>query len=364
MKINQEYLKEFYQYLLQNGFTVTKAKSNFGIVSYNLNKIYAYKSDNHEDLKSGEASNYYHEKFYSENQFKEFIQNKFHRIHCIKHEHTELDFFIKFYKTTTKENRLELFKEIETILGYVWHKDFLKIIDSVSNNKKEIIANIHSFPVSVLKFQHVNLKNLHIFFMEHDFNEEELDNFYYKFFKSRKNQIKGPIYGPKFRDFLLEIYGRNEEKLKPYFEFSNYVKQEFHNIDLNFIELISNNVIATRINCRKASKLLCIPYYGEIQINSEISSFVHAIKDFMNFDQVTVEYFDKPKCINEVRCYTNTDFSKEELNNLIKEYLLFKKTEPNFETNKSNVEKWLMQRNLKLHLREQPITAKSKQIKI
>ncbi len=77
-----------------------------------------------------------------------------------------------------------------------------------------------------------------------------------------------------------------------------------------------------------------------------------------------IDSYDKQKSIVEVRCYTNTDFKQEELNSLIKEYLLFKKTEPELKTTTSNVGNWLTQRNLKMQLKPNESTHTTPKVKI
>jgi small-conductance mechanosensitive channel len=361
MEINREYLTDYYNYLTENGFSVTNSKKRG---TYSHTQVFAYKADNPKALNQGDAANYYHEKLYNENNFSSFIKDTFFRIFCIDNEEVPVDFFIKFYNKTTKEKKLELLKEIELVLGYSWSSYALKIIDNVSKTNKEIISTLNSFPISVLDVTKINLQELHKFLTKNDIKSEELDNFYIKFFKSRKNQFKDARTGPIVLKFLLEVYGRDETKLKPYFEFSNHVKTEFKSVDLDFTDMLAKNVITTRINCRKASQLLCIPGYNENKIESEISSFVYCLENLLRFEEIMIESYDKQKSIIEVRCYTNTDFKQEELNTLIKEYLLFKKTEPDFPTTTSNVGSWITQRNLKMQLKPNESTHISSKMKI
>lgn len=349
MPFKKDYLINYYNYLTQNGFTIVKAKES--TFNYNFISLLAYKTNNPQCLKISGYSDFSFEKFLGLNDFKSFLsQNSFPYIYCIDNNQIHMEFLSNFYQNSSKDIKKIIIKNINTLLHSNISNDFFNFIDKISKNNNEIIQNIHYFPISVLSFNTLKLEDIYSYLIKKNIPKTDIDIFFVKFLKVRKNQIKDSINGPIVLKFLLDIYGRDENQLKHYFDFSNYVKSEFIPLELDFTEINFTNVITTRINCKKAAQLLCIPNYSEHIIKNEIINFVFYLKDIFNFENTITEDFNVSKNIIEVRCYTNNNFSQKELNETIKEFLLFKKEEPTIQTNKNLVESWFLKKKLNSQL--------------
>ncbi len=362
MKLNEDFVLSFYRDLKEKGYQLYKGYTTYA------GRIFACQKGQEKELKQGWFDNFSHEKIHNEALLLEFVKN--YNIHHInltneKEQNVPLDFFIDYYQHTSSENQLQMFKLFEKFTGVNFNTDSLTyVLDRISNNSKEILTNLSKIPVSVLDIFTISVDDIHNYLKTKNIEAEDLDKFYVKYFKARKNQIKYPHTGPKVKDFLLNLYGRDEEKLSPYFPFFNHIKQEFDEIPWEVDEMKSPYVVAIRINCRKASQILCIPNFHETQIENEIQSFLYGFKSYKNLDEISMEDVDKNKKIVEFRCYSQEPINQAELNNLIKDYLYFKRDNLAVETNRSNVAKWLMERDLRVQLSENANITTTKKLKI
>lgn len=350
-----DYRKNYYQFLLDNNFMILKERTRYSI------SLSAHKKDDPDFFKNNPNK---YEKFYSEKDCLDFIVNNSEKkISVPTNINIVIDFFIKKFNESNKEDKSFLAKNIADTAGNLWNKNLIKILTEINISSKELISTINQIPISVWEATSVNLNELDSC-LSKQVKSEDLDSFYIKFFKARKNQLKHSKVGPIVRDFLIEKYGREEKILKPYFDFFNYIKDEFCEIELNFQEMNTKNTISTRINCRKASQLLCMDGFNEVKIREEVSKFVYAFKAYKQIEQLIIDDYDKSKAVIEIRIYTDSDLTQEDLNKEIKEFLLFKKRNPDLETTKENIEKYLMKKDLDILLPNNTQGSTVKKIKI
>jgi hypothetical protein len=337
----EKYLAKLYEYLEKNQYAAIKEKTHYS----DILKVVPLSNRDYFN-ENGRPTKYDYTKIYKSEEFVSFAISRKLRINFAEGDKTMAKFFIEAFKGADKSEKTGLLKNIEEYTRHLWASELSFVFNSISSNKKELISNIHAIPISTWEVTSVALDDLDSLLTSSGLDEKESHDFYLKFFKARKNQIKDSRTGPKVRDFLLKKYGYDEEKLSPYFEFFNYVKELFQEIDLDFNEPLPKTTITSRISCRKAAKLLCIDGHDEDKIKNVISSFVNAMREYKKIDHAYVDEIDKSKAVIEVRCYTNNSLTQEELNNDIKQYLLFYKSNPKILTNKQYVEKWLMKRDL------------------
>lgn len=350
MELHEDFILSFYRNLKDKGYQLYKGKTTYA------GRIFACQKGQEQELRQGWFDNFSPEKIYNEVLLLEFVNR--YNIHHINltnenEKNVSLDFFVDYYKKTSSENQLQMLKLFEKFSGtHLSAISLAYVVDRISNNPKEILNNLSKFPVSVLDIFTISVEDIHNYLKTKNIEADELDKFYVKYFRARKNQIKYPHTGPQIKDFLLNLYGRDKEKLSPYFPFFNHIKQEFDEIPWEVDEMKSPYVVAIRINCRKASQILCIPNFHETQIQNEIQSFLYGLKNYKNLDEISMQDIDKNKKIVEFRCYSQELIEQGELNNLIKDYLYFKRDNLEVETNSSNIAKWLMERDLRFKLSE------------
>lgn len=355
----ETFLSNLYDYLEKNNYCIIKEKTRYSdcIKAVPL-------SDSKYFNEKGKTTKYEYSKFYSKAECLKSLKDNKNRIDYLPDDYILVDFYIENFKNAPKDDKVWLLKNIDNHTQSLWLKQFNKVFSAISENKKQLVDYLHMVPISVLEANTIKLSTIDSLLISEGLDDTENFNFYLKFFKARKHQIKDAKVGPFVRDFLLDKYGRNEEKLTPYFDFFLYVKELFQEVELDFVEPNPKYTITSRINCRKAAKLLCIDNFDEDKIKNVISQFVYSMKDYKKISQVYVEDMDKSKGIIEIRCYTDTQFTQEELISNIKQYLLFKKNNLQVPTTKENVATWFMAMELNAQLSSEDKPAPLKRMKI
>lgn len=252
----------------------------------------------------------------------------------------------------------EIFKEMSYLLTDQEPDCVLNFIISIpieTNTKLKLIDNL---PVSVLDAYYVSFDKLYNLVNESSYSELEKDNFYLRFFKARKNQIKGQT-GEAAEVFLLKLYSSNKEKLEPYFNFFPNINNQFNEIELN-IEESGYVVFSSRFNMRKAGKLL--GGISESLVQEWTKNFSSAFAKNETLWSVMDEV-DKNKAIFEVRFYKNEEktqvnesFTLENYKKTLKEFLIYmssltEKPKLNFDY----INKWILQNKLMQKLESKEI---------
>lgn len=281
-----------------------------------------------------------------------------------EHKDFNVNAFIDIYNANNIEEQKWMLSNITEYLGYSWNENIIYVLSKTTKSYKDVVGVINGFSISTLSMARIELKNLDNLLESFNPSESDVYKFWLRFFKQRKNQVKSPLYGPKMSNFLIDKYGRDEEKLAPFCDFSNYLKSQFEELDFKLEEDAAKYVTAFRVNCRKASQILCIPNYTEGRIQNEITKFMSGIKKLWKLEKIDVVDFDRHKGIIEVRMYNNEKaYAQEEITSLLKEFLIHKKSIPELETNDGLVNNWMLKRDLTKSLSEEPIKA-NKKIKI
>jgi hypothetical protein len=283
----------------------------------------------------------------SENQLLYILNNKHISGFKCEHKDFHVNAFIDIYNSNNTEEQKFMLSNITEYLGYSWNDNIIYVLGKTTKNYKDVVNVVNGFSITTLHISRVNLKELDNILESFNPKAEDLYKFWLKFFKQRKNQVKNAMYGPVMSKFLLNKYGRDQEKLSPFCELSNSLKSEFEELEFQLEEDSAKYVTAFRVNCRKASQLLSIPNYTEGRIQNEIGKFMYGLKNIWNLEKIDVVDFDRHKGIVEFRIYNSQkQYSQEEVTSLVKEFLVYKKRVPELDTTDVLVNNWMLQREL------------------
>lgn len=261
----------------------------------------------------------------------------------------------------------EYFKEIHYLIKNFENNSLLTFIDTLPTNNNIKLKLIENLPVSTLEAYEVSFKFLKEIVEKSEYNEKEKDSFYLKFFKSRKNQLKGNT-GEAATEFLLSLYKESQEKLEAYFPFFPNINNHFNELDLN-IEESGYVVFSSRFNMRKAGNLL--GGLSETTVQEWTKLFSSSMAKKYGLWSV-IEEADKPKAIFEVRFYksevnsvVSEDINLDNYKKHLKDFLIYmsqlsEKPKLNFEY----ITKWLFQKELTKKLESQNPTEQSKEKKL
>lgn len=254
------------------------------------------------------------------------------------------------------------------ITGYNKNKivDLIDVLPATAEEKVKLMGNL---PISVFTADSVDFDRIKNIVDQSDYDQQEKDKFYLKFFKSRKNQLKGNT-GEYAEKFLMKMYEGKEEPLKPYFDFFSNVKHQFREIELN-IEEPGHVIFSQRLNVRKAAKIL--KGMSESGVQKWIEKFsMYMAKNYQFLGRL--EEIDKSNAIVEIRWYSRdkesvipSQVTIENYNKKLKEFLIhYSKLDEKPEIDLNYVQKWLLKSELIEKLtpqeEENKIKIKSKKI--
>lgn len=330
-------------YVREAGLIVDYLKAN-GYSLYSKSNLYSYFWI-HKDYDSKE-----YRKEYNESKFS----LKSSRLNILgtgdfSAENIKRKYLIEKWNSNSFKDK-EYFKEIEYLIKNYQMDDVIEFIKLLPASALEKVKLIENLPVSILDAYNTTFDKLKVFLDESNYNQVEKDKFYIKFFKARKNQLKGKT-GEAAEKFLMSIYKNDENALKPYFDFFPNIKNKFNDIELN-IEEPGYVIFSQRLNVRKAAKILEGRSESKVQtwIETFSNSMAKSYKVWSSLDSI-----DKPNAIVEVRFYKseqnteiNSKMTIENYNKKLKEFLIYisgLSEEPKL--NFDYVEKWLMQSDLK-----------------
>lgn len=259
----------------------------------------------------------------------------------------------------------EIFKEIEYLIQNYEKNSIFNFIDMlpIDNNKK--LKLIDNLPVSILDAHQITFDKLKLFVEQSNYNEEQKDQFYLRFFKARKNQIKDKT-GEAAENFLMTLYTNNQTKLEPYFTFFPNINNHFNEIELN-IEEPGYVVLNLHLNMRKAAKQLS--NISEIKVTEWVKDFSGSFAKKHNLWSV-MEAVDKPKAIFEVRLYKkeetieiNEKVNLENYKKILKSFLVYMSKlvdSPKIDFN--YIDKWIFQKELTEKLESKSLNVDSDKI--
>lgn len=277
-------------------------------------------------------------------------------------------YLIKKWNTNSIKDK-DYFKEMDYLLDSQTMDEIINFVNKLPATTKEKVKLIENLPVSLLQAYYTNFETLRTIVEKSDYSKEEKDKFYIKFFKARKNQLKGKT-GEAAENLLMTMYKGDENSLKPYFDFFSNIKNKFNDINLD-IEESGYVIFSQRLNLRKAAKIL------ERQAESKVHDWIEKFSQYMAKNYQTwssIEIVDKPKYIIEIRFYKpevdtiiNPKLTIENYNKKLKEFLIYiSRLSEEPKLNFNYIEKWLMQSDLtaKLESKETENKAKVKPNKI
>lgn len=248
----------------------------------------------------------------------------------------------KFKPELTKDK--DYFKLIEYLIKRFEQDDIINFVEKLPALPQDKVKLLENLPVSILESYNTNFEKVRTLLNKAEYSQNDQEKFFLKFFKARKNQLKGKI-GESAEKFILSLYGNNEEKLSPYFDFFPNIKNRFQSIELD-IEEPGYIVFSQRFNIRKAAKILRGKPESKIQNWIQVFS-ANMAKKYQVWS--SLEVIDRSNAIIEIRFYkTDLDMvvdKKLNLDNYSKKlkkflvYMLSLTEEPNINFNYIN--KWL-----------------------
>ena len=143
-------------------------------------------------------------------------------------------------------------------------------------------------------------------------NPQQKDSFYLYFFKKNKTYLKLDN-SIKAKEFLLKIYGHNEEKLKPYFSFFAAIKNLFQPIEFDMFEE-KEIVFSSALNLKKAANIFNNSL--SFKIPEWFQNFAQAYANYhdLKTENISLPQYSKEKIV-EYAFYTQNS----EQNKLLKE---------------------------------------------
>ncbi len=267
--------------------------------------------------------------------------------------------FISSYKKGTVEVKEELLKEIDLFFDNKWSYKILEIVDALSENHKEASNIINTIPISTWNAKSVNYEKIDELLVKKNASEDDLLKFYVGFFKKRKNQLKSNIVGFEFKQFIFGKFS-SEENLKKFINISNYVKEEFLGNDFSINDISGIDTVVLKINCKKLLEQMCNPKYFVSTLEQDLYTLSNGIRKHKNLEFVEFENQDRKNCVVELKFFHKNAITQKEVEDIVKDFLVFKKKEQEFEVNINSIESWLLKRDLENGLSPQKTEPKKK----
>lgn len=273
------------------------------------------------------------------------------------------NFFI--YMFNKYKNDLVVQQELLESFGSYINKDSkigLSILNKVCGDNKSLIKSLNITAINNIKnfdLKDTDMNDFDALFKSRSVSADIVEKFYFRFFKSRKTSLKNAFIGPKIKDFLMEKYNGDRKKLEPYFPFFNNIKYEFEDLSLNIAQPGTEHVCAVRINSRELSQTLCLPGFNEGGIHLLIKKLCQGLSEVLS-SQFVCDDINRSKSLYEYRFYSKKELKQEEIVSIIKDFLLFKKSNLELDVDESVVSKWYFERELRKDLDVSKTNSKQK----
>lgn len=286
--------QEYYHFLIKNDFILYELDPK---AQYKYEKKYAFvKKDclsRSDFLQKYEASLPIQ---LSQLEFDFFINN--HNIFIIDYlpnstQKFQQEFLISY---VNNDNFVDLYDNLSFRFHYFFHynekekfNDFLKKSNLSFDNQLKIIKKL---PIKYFSIVQIELDLLQNIVDKSSLKSNQKDSFYLQFFKKNKSYLK-LTNSSKAKDFLLQIYGHNEEKLKPYFSFFSTIKNLFQPIEFDIFEE-KEIVFSSALNMKKVMKIF--NNNPEFHIFEWLHQFAQA---YANYHNLKIEYISLPQYAKE-----------------------------------------------------------------
>lgn len=222
--------------------------------------------------------------------------------------------------------------------------NIFNFINSLPLSGKDRIKLLLNIPLSSLYVDNIDLNKLRAFAEVNGISDIEKDNFYVLFFKSREKKLVGE-FGRRVEGLLLDLYGKNREKLEVYESFFVNIKNVFNEVDLDVFDEIFG-IFTVRLNIKKASRLL--NGYNENLLFNTVVDFSNSYAKLYDV-QSAFDDVDRRGGTIEIRFYkllevVDVSCSKIEYTQFLQEYL--KETTKIVKVEKGYEDSWLLKRFL------------------
>lgn len=255
------------------------------------------------------------------------------------------DYLTYFYKNNPHLGS-EILKNFYDVYGSI-SPSYQIFLDNIPT--EDLIKTIHKFPISVWRLQDWDLKELGTYLENRVQSKEEMDSFWFKFLKNRKNQIKDPDFkmGPEVRDFLLNYYNENRTQLEPYFPICSYLEAHFVTPDIDPFEYTADISTTVKLNCHKLKELFMFDNWSAYTYALNIEILFNNMVSHYQLEEVIVKETESTSGILMVNfLHNNQSFGKDTITSNVFDFLNYIKTNQDFNINSDACQTWLMHRKL------------------
>lgn len=270
----------------------------------------------------------------------------------IRHEtlpELSLEFFIDFYKNTSEDNKKILLKDYSNFSGVRIKDSYTILCDSLCNSPQEKIFFLKKLPFTVFEAKYIELHEFDKQLENLGLKDNALHRFYVDFFKPRKNQIKVPSTGVKVKSFLKAKY--EEDKLEAFFPFFPFLQADYKEVDLDIFNNQHEFNTTTFVKLKAVVQKYGIKNWKTDDYKTHLSNLSNGIKEYYKLQSFKNEEDSFSKVLKIEFLHSNSQFNISLLNNLISEYFVSLKSNPQNPTfNKEVGLTWVLQYNLSKNL--------------
>lgn len=253
---------------------------------------------------------------------------------------------IKFIYACYPEERKTILTHFNSLSDVRLNECFEDFFDLFCNNKKDILLLIKSFPKTSLGINTIDLHKLDSYLMKNGFTDNEVDHFFFSYFKNRESKLNLPENFAKARDFLLHKYDENKELLAKYFSFFPSLKDYFTTESLEDIKsaIFTSTTQSTivDIDLNSCMKKILIDNYDTYSYRASVNFARRAIaKHFSAQESYSSEPSGTKNVERMVFLHNNPELTQQIVVESILNYLLYIKEQPDIIKNDNDTSAWL-----------------------
>lgn len=267
------------------------------------------------------------------------------------------DFFYHFYMRYPHSKK-EILKNYYKLHALSEEHLLFPFLKKLSSSAKELIANIHSLPISIFSLNKNSLPTWIAFLQKEGISLAEQKKFVFTFLKNRKNQLNDATYNNAVRDQLCEFLQFNEEELSAYFPFFPSLKLLYQEVNVeksDIFEHTSSLSTFAIVNIKKMVKTFSLDNWNESNYKTILHYFTQGISRFYGCESALCEdvynarskvkmlfFHDNPQLTQPVIEYYLLHFFKDMKNHEIAHYVIHREF----------IDSWFQQYKLKQLLPE------------
>lgn len=236
---------------------------------------------------------------------------------------------------------------------YVWltdsyvNKSYAQLFNYIAPTYEDVFKIIKCWSVGDWSIATVPLEGIDKILKDRKCPEDVANDFWIKFLKDRKAQLKDVKNGPMVRNFLLQKYDDNEEKLQPFFEFFPILATVFQELPADvFEELppITNSVI---INTKKMRQTFLVDGFKEDSYKHNTEKFGKAFKDYFELDHFEFVFYDTTNRMYQLNFHhNNPKITDDKIKQYIVDFYRQLKRDPNMNMEEKILLAWISQNEL------------------